>query len=173
MKRLIFIALILNGTLGFAQNEIDILRGSFHNSFSSARNAGMGGAFGALGADLSSINSNPAGLGLYRRSDFNITANLGGSNSKTSFNNANSSKSDVHFKINSLGFAVAQESDNLNVNQVVFAISLNQVANFNERFRVLGSNDNSILDVFADQVQGIDYFDIEDAPTFSQLAWNA
>lgn len=38
-----------------------------------ARYVGMGGAMGALGADLSVISSNPAGLGLYRKSDIGLT----------------------------------------------------------------------------------------------------
>ncbi len=39
----------------------------------SARYVGMGGALGALGADLSVISSNPAGIGLYRKSDVGFT----------------------------------------------------------------------------------------------------
>ena len=35
----------------------------------SARYVGMGGAMGALGADLSSMTFNPAGMGLYRKND--------------------------------------------------------------------------------------------------------
>ena len=39
----------------------------------SARYVGMGGALGALGADLSVIGSNPAGIGLYRKSEIGLT----------------------------------------------------------------------------------------------------
>ena len=52
-----------------------------------ARFVAMGGALGALGADLSVIGSNPAGMGLYRKSDISLTAgavvpnNAGGWNS--------------------------------------------------------------------------------------------
>ncbi|MBQ8050378.1 MAG: hypothetical protein IJ197_02220 [Bacteroidaceae bacterium] len=38
-----------------------------------ARYVGMGGAMGALGADLSVISSNPAGIGLYRKNDIGLT----------------------------------------------------------------------------------------------------
>ena len=38
-----------------------------------ARYVGMGGALGALGADLSVMSSNPAGTGLYRKSDVAIS----------------------------------------------------------------------------------------------------
>lgn len=39
----------------------------------SSRYVGMGGAMGALGADLSVIGSNPAGIGLYRKSEIGLT----------------------------------------------------------------------------------------------------
>lgn len=39
----------------------------------SARFVGMGGALGALGADLSVMSSNPAGIGLYRKSDIGMS----------------------------------------------------------------------------------------------------
>ncbi len=39
----------------------------------SARYVGMGGAMGALGADLSVISSNPAGMALYRKNDIGLT----------------------------------------------------------------------------------------------------
>jgi len=39
-----------------------------------SRYVGMGGAMGALGADMSVISSSPAGMGLYRKSDIALTA---------------------------------------------------------------------------------------------------
>lgn len=41
-----------------------------------ARFVGMGGAMGALGANVSAMGTNPASTGLYRRSDIAITAGL-------------------------------------------------------------------------------------------------
>ena len=38
-----------------------------------ARYVGMGGAMGALGADISAISSNPAAIGVFRRNDISIT----------------------------------------------------------------------------------------------------
>ncbi len=38
-----------------------------------ARFVGMGGAMGALGADMSVMGTNPAGIGLYRRSEFALS----------------------------------------------------------------------------------------------------
>ena len=41
-----------------------------------ARYVGMGGAMNALGADLSTMGTNPAAIGLYRKSDAAITASI-------------------------------------------------------------------------------------------------
>ena len=42
----------------------------------SARTLGFAGAQTALGADLGSLSSNPAGLGFYRKSEFSFAPNL-------------------------------------------------------------------------------------------------
>ena len=42
-------------------------------NFGTARAMAMAGAFTSLGADLSSMSINPAGLGMYRHSDISIT----------------------------------------------------------------------------------------------------
>ena len=41
-----------------------------------ARYVGMGGAMEALGADISTISSNPAGIGLFRHSQGSVSAGL-------------------------------------------------------------------------------------------------
>ena len=44
----------------------------------------MGGAFGALGGDLSTLNTNPAGIGVFRKSEVNFTSLLDFSHIKSS-----------------------------------------------------------------------------------------
>lgn len=44
--------------------------------FGTARFVGMGGAMGALGADISTISSNPAGLGLISKNEMSLTAGV-------------------------------------------------------------------------------------------------
>lgn len=51
--------------------KIEVLSGSDLNG--TARYVGMGGAMNALGADLSTIGTNPAAIGMYRRHDFALT----------------------------------------------------------------------------------------------------
>ena len=42
-------------------------------NFGTARSMAMAGAFTSLGADLSSMSINPAGLGMFRRSELTVT----------------------------------------------------------------------------------------------------
>ncbi len=59
---------------GFAQSEVDILRYSRTDFGGTARTMGFAGANVALGGDASSMHSNPAGLGLFRRSEITVSA---------------------------------------------------------------------------------------------------
>ena len=77
MKRYSFIFFgILMAFSANSQNETDALRYSYLNYNGTARYAGLGGAMGALGADMSAISMNPAGMGRYSRSDFSFTGDL-------------------------------------------------------------------------------------------------
>ena len=60
----------------YAQTETDILNYSRLSYAGSARAAAMGGAFGALGGDISSWNLNPAAVGVFRKSSVTYTSVL-------------------------------------------------------------------------------------------------
>ena len=53
-------AILLLGNIAFAQNEEDIVRYSVTTNTGSARSSAMGGAFGALGGDMTTLGNNPA-----------------------------------------------------------------------------------------------------------------
>lgn len=59
-----------------AQNDADLLRFSMMNPIGTSRFNAMGGAFGALGANFSSLSTNPAGIGLYTRHEISLTGGL-------------------------------------------------------------------------------------------------
>ena len=71
-----------------------------------ARYVGMGGAMDALGADISTIGTNPAGIGLFRRSTANITASLVSQQGANDFNNADKSK----LSLDQAGFVYAMRT---------------------------------------------------------------
>lgn len=68
------VIMIVTATTLKAQSTGELVR-IFESSsaMSTSRNAAMGGAFTSLGADPSSMDVNPAGLGMYRSSEFSFT----------------------------------------------------------------------------------------------------
>ncbi|HOK75133.1 MAG TPA: hypothetical protein PLS74_08430, partial [Bacteroidales bacterium] len=97
------VAVVLTISAAQAQNLDDALRYSrtFYNG--TARFMAMGGAFTALGADLSAISLNPAGTGVFRSFETTITPNLMYNNSSTLFNNSRSSDFKYTFGLNQAG----------------------------------------------------------------------
>ena len=65
MKRInIFVVLTMSVSALFAQTQYDAARIANTELNGTARFVGMGGAMGALGADISVIGTNPAGIAL-------------------------------------------------------------------------------------------------------------
>src|SRR5512137_2926767 len=88
MKRIAFtiITAAIAFTGVFAQNVNDALRYSQIFYTGTARFMSMGGAFTALGGDLSTLTQNPAGLGVFRSSEISVSPQLFYNNTSASFN---------------------------------------------------------------------------------------
>lgn len=124
------------------------------NPAGSARILGLGGAQISLGGDLSSAQSNPAGLGMFNRSSFGFSTGL-------SFINANSnyygtSTSDLKLNANIPNFGVVLQKDGENkIRSHVFGLSYNRTADYQSRFEYEGRNaQSSMLDYFIQQADG-------------------
>ena len=59
-----------------AQDENDALRFGMSQYFGTARGMAIGNATGSIGGDFSTLSVNPAGIGIYRKSEFSFTPNL-------------------------------------------------------------------------------------------------
>lgn len=70
-----FLFFLLGMGIVWAQDDADLLRYSMLNPVGTARFNAMGGAFGALGANFTTLSTNPAGIGFYTRHE--ITLSLG------------------------------------------------------------------------------------------------
>lgn len=75
MKRILFAGMLMAGLTAQAQETFlnERMANSGNDVYGTSRYVGMGGAMGALGADLSCMSYNPAGIALYRRSDIGFT----------------------------------------------------------------------------------------------------
>ena len=125
-----------------AQTEVDALRYSRLDFGGSARIQGMAGAQTALGADISTLSGNPAGLGLYRRSEasFSLGASLANTSSLLNGRNATADQRNI-FNIPSLGVVFTQrktDEDESDWRSGAFGIGLTRQNNFQNRFSYTG-----------------------------------
>ncbi len=77
MRKIFLTTLLLGATVHMMAQDTYLNHSMINNGgelYGTSRYVGMGGAMGALGADLSCMSFNPAGIGLYRRSDIGFTA---------------------------------------------------------------------------------------------------
>ncbi len=86
MKRIIIPTLLTFATasVASAQSAIDALQITQNDFKGTARFMSMGGAFTALGGDLSTLGQNPAGIGIYRHSEIGATLDINMQKTNTS-----------------------------------------------------------------------------------------
>jgi len=140
-------------TVSLAQNTDDAIRYSQTITGGTALSAGMGGAIGALGGDYSVASVNPAGLGLYRKSEFGGT--IGFFNASGNSTYYGTSDDDRKFNFNIPNFHLVINSPNPNRLKTkgwmstTFAIGYNKQNNLGEYWRFRGDNsDSSIVNAF-------------------------
>lgn len=120
----------------------------------SARVAAMGGAFTSLGADLSSMAINPAGLGMYRTSQLSISSSFDNTRSTNSTSNIAGGKSNVSF--NQLGAALNVYQGTGALVSFTVGFSYNKLADLNFTNRSEWKDGNvTIGEFFAEQMYGI------------------
>lgn len=140
----------------FAQNEIDALRYSQLMRGGTARSTSMGGAFGALGGDFSVLSVNPAGIGIYRKSEFTFTPSF--FNQKTTSNFMGNYLDDYKYNVNfnNAGIILSYydpETKN-SWKGITFGFGYNKLSNFNNRISMTGKNtSNSLLDIYQNDAQ--------------------
>jgi hypothetical protein len=146
MKKLLFIAMLLVGAILTldAQNETQALRFSQYMPFGTARYASQGGAIGALGADLTSMVTNPAGLAFYRSSEFSVSPSFYWVDTKSDFMGTTTEDSEFRFNLASLGIVKAMTTNQKSgIMGAAFGFGYNTLVNYNKRTIMHGINDNS------------------------------
>ncbi len=90
MNKILFMTLMAMSSLTVsAQETYENAKLASEDLNGTARYVGMGGAMEALGADISTMGSNPAGIGLFRRSTVSTSFGLVSQDDAKSFRNAN------------------------------------------------------------------------------------
>jgi hypothetical protein len=175
MKRICLIIIVIIGLFSgvIAQNVDDALRYSQVFYGGTARFMSMGGAFTALGGDMSSLSQNPAGLGVFRSSELTITPQLFHINTSAGFNGKTSDYL-YNFNLSQVGIVSNIISNNSETGLISlnFGYSFNKTNNLNQSIRIQGvSTSSSMADYWAGISEGTNYSDLTGAEGIAYDAW--
>ena len=153
MKKFIIISIISCLALienGLAQNADDAMLFSRHYAGGTARSMGMSGAFGALGGDPSVLCTNPAGLAVYRGSEFTVTPTLNFNSTNAEYDKNTFSDNNVRFNLNNIGYVYTKNTYNQKgLQSITFGFAYNRLSDFNsDAYIKRNAATSSMLDEF-------------------------
>jgi long-subunit fatty acid transport protein len=130
----------------FAQNVDDALRYSQVFYGGTARFMSMGGAFTALGGDISSLSQNPAGIGVFRSSEMSVTPQLNYINSTAGYH-GNTSDYLYNFNLSQAGFVsnIMSSNNATGLLKLNFGYSFNKTNNLHQSTLIQGINNTSSM----------------------------
>jgi len=156
MKRYLTFILVFLSVVVSAQNINDVLRYGTENIQGTARFQSMGGAFGALGGDLSALNVNPAGAAVFNNTLVTFSGTFFNTDNQTNYfgtqTNSNVNDSDI----NQVGGVFVFNNTNSNSDWKKFSLALNYdlARNFENSYLVSGRSNQGIDSYFLNFAQG-------------------
>jgi len=159
MNRIILVIFFCISTLSLmSQNISDALNYTNNNIDGSARFSAMGGAFGALGGEISSISLNPAGSAIFNNSYLSLSFASDKKTNDVSLLNAYNTQDKSNLTMNQIGgvFVFNNIGAAKKWKKIVVGLSYDQTNNnFNEFFVRDFTNSNSIDSFFLANAQGL------------------
>lgn len=175
MKRIgiMMSVLALCGGTAFSQSQLDAFKYSQGELNGTARYLGMGGAFGALGGDISAMNTNPAGLAIYKSSEVVTTLSLSSSSTKTDWlgSKVDNSRTKVSFdNIAYVGYFPTANDEGIVSWNVGF--SYNRLKNYSRNYTMAtgGGMDTSLSDYIASRAYGTPSGLLEETQNYNPYA---
>jgi hypothetical protein len=144
MKVIILAVATLFATNLFAQQPDYALRTAWFTQNGSARNIATGGVMGSLGGEITANHVNPAGLGLFKTSEFVLSPGMNLNNNKFNYRGSDTSNAKNNTVYGASGFIFGFSNNKKSKwTSNAIAISINQVANYNNRISFKGFNNMS------------------------------
>lgn len=134
-QRIILSAGLFAAALGIHAQDIykmETMAGSDLNG--TARFVGMGGAMNALGADISTIGTNPAGIGMFRRSEVSVSAGFNTQPNAQDFYDINKTRP----SFDQIGFVYSAKLGSSEIPYVNFAFNYHKSRNLKNYIGVDG-----------------------------------
>ncbi|MHB1277841.1 MAG: OmpP1/FadL family transporter [Bacteroidia bacterium] len=179
-RRILFSTCLLTGMLTFGQNEEDVLRYSYQTLVGTPRSLGMAGTMNTLGADLSVINGNPAGLGFYRSNSYLFGLGFNSWTTKSTYIGVKNQANSTAINIPNMGISFTHlnmlkgKEIKQGLVSYTLAFSLARKNDFNQSIYFSGNNSSSsVLDYYAERSFGTPSSELkDDFSSVSGLAWN-
>lgn len=140
--------------LAYSQTAIDAFQLSHSDLRGTARYMSMGGAFGALGGDLSTLNNNPGGIGLYRKSELGVTLNIEASSIKSATSIMTQSTSQTKVSVPNFGYVGAAWLGNDVMPYFTWGVSYGRIVNMNRRYKGQARMNGSLYNYVAQYSDG-------------------
>lgn len=186
MKKTLLALLLCAPSLASAQSAVDALQVTQSDIKGTARFISMGGAFTALGGDLSVLSQNPAGIGVYRSSDIGITLDINFQSTKTSpqFPNFASKQSQTKAAVSNFGYVGVTNFDGP-LKNFNWGVTYNRLANFDRLYsgysiptstslsNYIAAASSGITDEDMDFYDGYNPYYDSDAPWLSILGYTS
>ena len=171
MKKIIPIVILLFAQFSFiTAQEVEVesaIRNSQNIYEGSARFMSMGGAFTALGADLSSISLNPAGVGVYTGFQLEFTPSFQYQQTDTRTLSNKDDEFGYNLNLNNLGLVGAYTLNSPGWKNLNFGLGYNTMNNYTQRIRTENFNMvNSKMHEFVDNANQGNYRN-----AYEDLAW--
>ncbi len=146
--------------VGMAQNQYDALTYMNSDLNGTARYVGMGGAMNALGADISTISSNPAGIGLFRKNDASISFGFNSNEATMGANRNAATEKRTVASFDQVGFVWSTKIGNeTSVRYMNIGLNYHKRANFNRQmFGRMQLNGASVTQQMAKMVKNSGLF---------------
>ena len=143
--------LLMDKDLLMPTDMIELSQTQFN--FGTARAMAMAGAFTSLGADLSSMSINPAGLGMYRHGDISITPMMSFARSKGNAPEYGRNSRD-RFSMANIGVVINAYEGSRSLISLNVGFGYNRIADFNYDYGFVRQNQGATIgDAYARQLK--------------------
>lgn len=148
-----------------AQNVQEAYNFSSAELNGTARYTAMGGAFGALGGDISALKDNPAGSAIFLNNYLSGTLSVETYTNDLSIENNFSSSRDNDLDVSQIGavFVFNNYNKKAFINKFALGFTYDKTKSLENFYTWSGNTNNSLANFFVDQAQGIPLGELESA----------
>ncbi len=155
--RIVGIGLFIFSCISASSQSVgEAVRYSMLNYTNSARSGGAGNAFSALGAELSTASTNPAGIAEFRKSEFVFSLDYLNRDTESRFFTSNpTTNTKTLFSINQIAAVFVRRPLSSSWQTFNFAIGMNTTGVYHQDFSWSGNSQGSIVERFTELADGL------------------